>query len=131
MISIVRDIQIEERGFVMFSRVKELIMVMVITVATVAYASTETIGGITWGYTVNDSAAVVTSASSTSGSLIIPSRLGGYSVTLIGKYAFEGCSGLTSVSIPDSVTSIGNYAFRVCSGLTSVFIGNVVSNKLW
>ena len=37
-----------------------------------------------------------------------------YSVTSIGEYAFWGCSGLTSVVIPNSVTSIGNAAFWGC-----------------
>jgi len=32
----------------------------------------------------------------------------------IGGYAFWGCSGLTSVTIPNSVTSIGGYAFSWC-----------------
>ncbi len=46
----------------------------------------------------------------------------GNSVTSIGAYAFNGCSGLTSVMIPYSVTSIGENAFIGCSGLTSVMI---------
>ncbi len=49
------------------------------------------------------------------------------SVTTIDNSAFHGCSGLTSVTIPNSVTSIGVSAFRGCSGLTSVTIGNSVT----
>ncbi len=51
-----------------------------------------------------------------------------FSVTSIGFGAFEGCSGLTSVTIPSSVTSIGGYAFAGCHSLTSVTIPSSVTN---
>ena len=50
-----------------------------------------------------------------------------YSVTSIGEYAFEGCSDLTSVIIPNSVTSIRFQAFRFCTGLATVTIPNSVT----
>ncbi|MBP5562181.1 MAG: leucine-rich repeat protein, partial [Muribaculaceae bacterium] len=49
------------------------------------------------------------------------------SVTSIGYSAFRGCSGLTIVTIPGSVTSVGGSAFYGCSGLTSVTIPNSVA----
>ena len=50
------------------------------------------------------------------------------SVTSIGISAFMYCSGLTSVTIPNSVTSIGNDIFYGCKGLTSVTIPNSVTS---
>ena len=41
-------------------------------------------------------------------------------VTSIGKDAFEECSGLTSVTIPNRVTSIGEYAFKNCNIFTVI-----------
>ena len=95
-----------------------------------ALALTEVVDGIEWTYTINNGVACVGSPSyphsaintSTSGAITIPSNLGGYSVTSIGGYAFCGCSGLTSVTIPDSVTSIGSCAFNGCSGLTNISV---------
>ena len=49
------------------------------------------------------------------------------SVTTIGTFAFAYCSGLTSVTIPNSVTTIGDWAFYGCSGLTSITIPNSVT----
>ena len=61
-----------------------------------------------------------------SGSVVIPSTViynsKTYNVISISGYAFSGCSGLTSVCIPNSVTSISEYAFQNCSALTSITI---------
>jgi hypothetical protein len=51
----------------------------------------------------------------------------GNSVTSIGDTAFAGCSGLTSVAIPDSVTTIGFTAFLGCTGLKNVAIPDSVT----
>lgn len=48
------------------------------------------------------------------------------SVTSIGKSAFYGCNGLTSINIPNSVTEIGERAFSDCTVLTSIDIPNSV-----
>ena len=48
--------------------------------------------------------------------------------TSIGIDAFNGCSNLTTVTIPNSVTSIGNNAFDSCYNITSVTIGDSVTS---
>ncbi len=49
------------------------------------------------------------------------------SVTEIGRYAFSGCTSLSSINIPDSVTSIGLGAFAECTSLSSINIPDSVT----
>ena len=75
-----------------------------------------------------ETVAVVDCDESASGELVIPSIYEDKPVISIGGYAFNSCSSLTSVTIPDSVTSIGRFAFGYCSGLTSVTIPDSVTS---
>lgn len=107
---------------------KTIIAICIFAVSFCALAATEIVDGITWNYTVEDGKASITSIpKSTAGAVTIPSTLGGYPVTSIGDDAFSDCSGLTSVTIPNSVTNIGR-AFRYCSGLSSVVIPERVTS---
>ena len=91
-------------------------------------------------YNINGTEATVTFKGTSStqysneytGSVNIPATVtyGGttYSVTAIGNESFYNCSGLTSITIPNSVTTIGNATFDNCSGLTNVAIPNSVTS---
>ena len=52
-------------------------------------------------------------------------------VECICSSAFEGCVGLTSITIPEGVTSIEWCAFEGCTGLTSVTISKSVTSIEW
>ena len=54
------------------------------------------------------------------GAIVIPSEIDGLPVKEIDSYAFDGCSGITSVYVPGSVELIGQRAFRDCTSLESV-----------
>ncbi|MBQ7988949.1 MAG: leucine-rich repeat domain-containing protein, partial [Bacteroidaceae bacterium] len=65
------------------------------------------------------------------GTIVIPAEVtidnSALKVTSIGRSAFYGCSGLTSITIPESVNSIEYYAFYNCSGLKSITISEGVT----
>ncbi|MBE6926124.1 MAG: hypothetical protein E7461_04690 [Ruminococcaceae bacterium] len=60
--------------------------------------------------------------------IIIPPENEGLPVTGIGDYAFNRCTSLTGITIPNSVTSIGEYAFEYCTSLTGITIPNSVTS---
>ena len=99
-----------------------------------AWAYDFKVDGIYYGFSYGSSNEVYVTDGDTqpSGEITIPSSVSYngqiYSVTSIGGSAFEECSALTSVTIPNSVTSIGDRAFYNCSALTSVTIPNSVTS---
>ncbi|MEE3404803.1 MAG: leucine-rich repeat domain-containing protein, partial [Acutalibacteraceae bacterium] len=80
-------------------------------------------------YAVYDDHAIIVDCDETfDGEIVIQAEIEGVPVTEIGESAFSGCTGLTSITIPDSVTSIGNSAFSGCTGLTSITIPDSVTS---
>ena len=51
-------------------------------------------------------------------------------ISIISRYAFFGCTGLTSVKIPSSLTEIKEYAFYGCTGLSTMHVETVTPPTL-
>lgn len=106
-------------------------------------ALTDTVGGVTFSYTVgSDDSAVITGANGLSGEFTVPANLGGHKVSAVaeraffsnkditsvtfsapvsvGASAFAGCSSITSFNGMEKITALGKYAFTGCSALESV-----------
>ena len=94
----------------------------------------KTVEGVEMTFKVIDEAAKTCAvgansiSTSTSGTVTIPAKANGYSVTDIGYEAFSGCKDLTNIIIPKSVTFINDYAFWNCHGLTSIIIPEGVTS---
>ena len=107
-----------------------LIMVFAIFLCTLPFATitTSAMTSEYYTYTVSNGEATITDCNtSISGDVTIPSTLGGYPVTSIGNSAFENCSLMTSLTIPNSVTRIDYDAFFLCSSLTKVNITDLAA----
>ena len=119
---------------------KKLLVIYSVITAFYVLAESEIVEGVSWEYLCSGTSRLYGDYryaagnrqwyipcidSATKGEVVIPSTLGGCSVTEIGSGAFYMCASLTNVVIPNSVISIGEQAFRYCSSLTSFDFNNV------
>ena len=122
---------------------KHLLTALLLMVATVAMAHDFEVGGIYYSILYGEEKTVEVTcrgnfsnscSNEYTGSVDIPSMVTyndlTYSVTSIGYGAFEGCSGLTSVTIPNSVTSIGYSAFKGTAWYNNLSDGVVYAGKV-
>ncbi len=102
-----------------------MLLLLLLTLPTVAQAQSYTNNYGIWGYETFNGAIILLEYTGPGGAVTIPGTINGLPVTIVGDQAFFGCFSLTSVSIPNGVTRIGDYAFDECINLTSViFKGN-------
>lgn len=80
----------------------------------------------TISYEIDNNEVIITHYSGEDTNLEIPSEIDGKSVTSIEDYAFEGCSSLTTIIMPNSIVSIGESSFEGCSSLRGITISNSV-----
>ena len=111
---------------------KHLFTALLLLSATMAFAEEVTINGIKYDVITKTKQAKVISGRNSSGDIVIPERIEYDGVMCdvadIDRFAFSGCSGLTSITIPNSVTGIWDGAFSDCTGLTSITIPNSVTD---
>lgn len=103
-----------------------------LSIAYSASATSTKVDGIWYKLNETERTAMVYNGNADyTGDIIIPSEINYYGikyiVTTISERAFKNCSGLTSITIPNSVTWIGNYAFFGCSGLKEVHISDLAA----
>ena len=97
---------------------KVLVLICTLLCANVLLAQTEFMVGELLYRVTNSNEVMVKDCVPVATSIIIPTTVSNsgttYTVTYIGERAFELCSSLTSVTIPNNVTSIGQSAFWNC-----------------
>lgn len=83
---------------------------------------------LTWDYHIESGKAIIDEYRGFGGDVTVPSTLGGAPVTRIDTLAFEFCTEVTGVMVPDSVTSIGMDTFRGCTKLKKVTLPNTITS---
>ena len=102
----------------------------VMAVVCAVAAGAETYGDFEYDV-LDDGTVEITDYNGSAKNVDIPKKIDGMRVTKIGVSAFEECTNLKSIKIPNSVTDIEQNAFFGCSNLTNVTIPDSVKTIGW
>ena len=83
------------------------------------YKEVYTEGALTYGID-RDYAEVIQCSKDARGEITIPDNINGVTVNIIAEEAFKDCTGITSVTIPESVLKVNEYEFSGCTSLKTV-----------
>lgn len=97
-----------------------LVCICILLLGTISVSAAKTTED-DFSYTVSaKGTCTITGYSGTETELVIPAEIDGYPVVTIGEYAFEYCTSLTSIRLPESITSIESNTFYGCTSLSSI-----------
>lgn len=123
-----------KKRYKILSIILALVIVLgsIVTISIVSSSASETFtddNGIEWTVTENYPGWAIkpTNISTISGDVTIPATYNDKVITTIEDKAFFNCTGLSSISIPDSISRIGESAFYGCTGLTTIIIPDSVN----
>ncbi len=94
-------------------------------ISTVAVAETSSELGLTYKVLSNGTIQITGYVEGIT-SAVIPETISGRTVTAIGNSAFEGCTTLTDITLPDTLSIIKSFAFDGCTALESIVIPDSV-----
>ena len=114
-----------------FVKLSALIIAIITAVSTVSFSSVNAESEGLYEYRISgDGAAIIECSPDASGSVTVPSVLGGYPVCSIESCAFMGCDKITEIVLPKGVTTIDDSAFYGCTALKSAVIQEGVT-AIW
>ena len=96
------------------TRLLPLVLLLLLTLPAAVQAQ--------FGYTTNSGTFTIIGYTGLGGAVTIPDTINGLPVTSIGSCAFQFCTSLTSVTIPNSVTRIGYSPFGDCTNLIAITV---------
>lgn len=114
--------------FIKFTRLLVTATLILVALTPVTALATTSIKIGDYKCAIGGGNAAITGYTGDATQLTVPSELGGYPVTTIAAKAFQGCTSITAVTIPEGITSIGSGAFYGCKALKTASLPSTLED---